>query len=172
MIEATESGWWYTSQLPHNKRVVVYHTDDDDPTAKSARKIDEFLGLLHDQTTHISSIILGRNYDLVPGAKFPRCTAAGSSILDPICDEAERWCAVGDAAMAFDPLSSQGIITALNAGCFIGEVLAKRIAEPDQVGSDSIPDYFETIGTKYEKEKRYYYRQSRFDSEFWAKRRS
>ena len=152
LIEATESGWWYTSQLAQNRRIVVYHTDDDDPSAKLARKPDGFLDLLHNQTNHISQTILGRNYNLPPGTKFPSCTAAGSSILDPICDDVERWCAVGDAAMGFDPLSSQGIITALNAGCFIGEELAKRITmESERTGSDeicSIPDYFDAVGKR------------------------
>jgi len=176
LIEATESGWWYTSQLAHNVRIVVYHTDDDDPSAKLARRPDGFLDLLNNHTNHISQIILGCNYDLPPGTKFPHCTAAGSSILDPVCDETERWCAVGDAAMAFDPLSSQGIITALNAGCFIGEELAKRITmESEGTGLDglySIPGYFEAIAKKYEMQKKYYYRHARFDAEFWAKRRS
>ncbi|KAF9504780.1 hypothetical protein BS47DRAFT_1374356 [Hydnum rufescens UP504] len=176
LTEATESGWWYTSQLAHNKRIVVYHTDDDDASAKVARKPDGFLDLLHNHTVHISQIILERNYSLPPGAKFPHCTAAGSSILEPICNEVERWCAVGDAAMAFDPLSSQGIITALNAGCFIGEELTKRIAvESDGTGTTdgicSIADYFDAAGQRYETQKKYYYRHARFDGEFWAKRR-
>jgi hypothetical protein len=175
LIEATESGWWYTSQLAHNRRIVVYHTDDDDPSAKLARKPDGFLDLLHNRTVHISQIILERNYDLPPGARFPHCTAAGSSVLDPICDDAERWCAVGDSAMAFDPLSSQGIITALNAGCFIGEELGKRITvDSEGTGADgicSIADYFEAVGERYDTQKKHYYRHARFEGEFWAKRR-
>lgn len=177
LIEAAESGWWYTSCIARNRRIVVYHTDDDDPSAKFARTPDGFLNLLHNDTHYISQIILGHNYDLPSGTRFPRSTAAGSSILDPICDETERWCAVGDAAMAFDPLSSQGMITALNAGCFIGEELAKRISnsmkieDPTSDGISTIPGYFEAIGQRYEKEKKYYYRQARFDGEFWAKRR-
>lgn len=77
--------------------------------------------------------------------------------------------------MAFDPLSSQGMITALNAGCFIGKELAKRLGMEDEGSASngicSIPDYFEVIGQKYEKEKKYYYHQARFDGGFWDKRR-
>ena len=175
LIEATESGWWYTSSLPHNRRIVVYHTDDDDPSAKLVRTTDGFLNLLHNHTHHISSIITTHHHDFFPGQKFPRSTSANSSVLDPICDETEHWCAVGDAAMAFDPLSSQGMITALNAGCFIGEELAKRISmdSSEGAGSDeicSIPDYYAALAQKYEKEKKQYYRLARFDGEFWAKR--
>lgn len=174
LIEATESGWWYSSSLPHNRRIVVYHTDDDDPSAKLARTPDGFLNLLHNQTQYISSIITTYDYDFPPGQKFPRSTAANSSVLGPICDEGEHWCAVGDAAMAFDPLSSQGMITALNAGCFIGEELAKRISmefEGAETGEkSSIPDYYMAIAEKYEKEKKQYYRLARFEGGFWAKR--
>lgn len=174
LIEATESGWWYTSSLPRKRRIVAYHTDDDDPSAKLARTPDGFLDLLHNQTRHISSIITAHDYDFPPGQKFPRSTTASSSVLDPICDDVEHWCAVGDAAMGFDPLSSQGMITALNAGCFIGEELAKRIsmelegAESDEISS--IPDYYAVLAQKYEKEKKQYYRLARFDGGFWAKR--
>lgn len=175
LIEASESGWWYSSRLSHNRRVVAYHTDDDDPSAKLARTPDGFLELLHNHTHHVSGIIRGCDYEFPPGIKFPRHTAAGSSSLDPICDETEHWCAVGDAAMAFDPLSSQGMVTALRSGCFIGEELAKRVAmESDNAGSvgiRSIPGYFEVICAKYEKEKKYHYSQARFDGEFWEKRR-
>lgn len=175
LIEAAESGWWYTSCLPHNKRIVVYHTDDDDPSAKFARTPDGFLNLLHNHTHYISQIIIEHNYSLPPGTRFPRSTAAGSSTLDPFCDENERWCAVGDAAMAFDPLSSQGMITALNSGCFVGEELAKRISMELQDmtldGIRSIPGYYEAIRQKYEKEKKYYYLQARFEGTFWTKRR-
>jgi len=174
LIEASESGWWYTSYLGRNRRIIVYHTDDDDPSAKFARTRDGFLDLVHDHTHYISQIVREHNYDIAQGAKFPRPTAAGSSILDPICDETEHWCAVGDAAMAFDPLSSQGMITAMNAGCFIGEELAKRISMGldglTSAGIRSIPGYFEAIGQKYQKEKKYYYSQARFEGEFWAKR--
>ena len=34
IIEAVETGWWYSSLLPNGTRVVVFHTDDDLPTAK------------------------------------------------------------------------------------------------------------------------------------------
>jgi 2-polyprenyl-6-methoxyphenol hydroxylase-like FAD-dependent oxidoreductase len=44
----------------------------------------------------------------------PATTAAHGSRLAPAAGE--RWLAVGDAALAFDPLSSQGILNALVTG--------------------------------------------------------
>ena len=114
----------------------------------------------------ISSIITAHDHNFHPGQKFPRSITAGSSVLNPICDDVEHWCAVGDAAM--------GLITAVNAGCFIGEELAKRIsmelegAESDEICS--IPDCYAVLAQTYEKEKKQDYRLARFDGVFWAKR--
>ncbi|KAF8752401.1 Tryptophan halogenase [Rhizoctonia solani] len=53
LIEATETGWWYSSQLSDQKRVVVFHTDDCDAPAKVARRLDGFMDLLHADTAYI-----------------------------------------------------------------------------------------------------------------------
>eukprot|EP00479_Gromia_sphaerica_P013930 TRINITY_DN8021_c0_g1_i1.p1 TRINITY_DN8021_c0_g1~~TRINITY_DN8021_c0_g1_i1.p1 ORF type:complete len:60 (-),score=20.65 TRINITY_DN8021_c0_g1_i1:65-244(-) len=41
-------------------------------------------------------------------------------MFDPIL----QWIAVGDAAMSFDPLSSQGMVTALESGVKCGQALS------------------------------------------------
>ncbi|KAF8688487.1 Tryptophan halogenase, partial [Rhizoctonia solani] len=53
LVEATETGWWYSSQLSDQKRVVVFHTDDCDAPAKVARRLDGFMDLLHADTAYI-----------------------------------------------------------------------------------------------------------------------
>ncbi|KAF8630506.1 hypothetical protein AX15_002877 [Amanita polypyramis BW_CC] len=164
LIEAAESGWWYTTQLAENKRIIVYHTDDDEPPSKIARKPDGFMQLLY-ETVHVLKVVQNYGYSILEN--YPRCTAAWSSILHPLCDEEKRWCAVGDAAMAFDPLSSQGMIAALSVGCFVGEL----IGSSGGVNADSISEYHDKVGKKYEKEKKYYYGQvPRFSKKFWRKR--
>lgn len=183
LIEATESGWFYTSQLSHNRRVVAYHTDDRDTTSKTARKLDGFLELMHTRTTHISSIIRSGHYDVLnePGVAYPGCTAAGSSYLQPPCGP--NWCAVGDAAMAFDPLSSQGIITALKMGSHLGLELSKSLAAEGDSHAELrsqaatppfqvIIDVFGRVRADYDSKKAYYYGLvRRFDTEFWKRRR-
>ena len=177
LIEASESGWWYTSQLSNNRRIVAYHTDDTNPSSKLARKRDGFLELLNNQTTHISRTIVDCDYDILSDTKYPNCKAANSSHLEPFCSEEEGWWAVGDAAMAFDPLSSQGIITALDMGCYLGDVLAQRLSKDHGKEGEgnvhSMPEVFDMACTSYEEKKKYYYDQvKRFDGEFWRKRRS
>lgn len=122
-------------------------------------------------------------YELPPGMKFTRCTTAASSILEPYgswespkskdeytLEEGHHgrgWCAVGDAALAFDPLSSQGIITALNAGAFLGSILARhlRLSAADgaaRLGGGDVVDEirrgYERVREKYEEGRAYYYR--------------
>lgn len=44
-------------QHTHKRRIAIYHTDDDDPSAKLASTRGGFLKLLHNQTHHTSLII-------------------------------------------------------------------------------------------------------------------
>ncbi|KDQ58313.1 hypothetical protein JAAARDRAFT_716233, partial [Jaapia argillacea MUCL 33604] len=177
LIESSESGWWYSSQLPNNHCVVIYHTDDSDPSSRDTRKLDGFLNLLSHQTTYISALIADGEYDLVVDAKARqlRCTAARSSYLEPFLDAGDilKWCAVGDAAMAFDPLSSQGMITALKMGSLVSDVVAQDLHGTEGLDITSkITDVYSQVHSKYEKEKRYYYKQvMRFDGDFWRVRR-
>jgi len=138
-----------------------------------ARKLDGFLDMLHAGTTYIFRIIQDCEYD-VEGSKFPRCTAAGSSRLEPCCDLEKRWIAVGDAAMAFDPLSSQGMITGLKSGAILGDLLGKEVSEGQERkegdGMHSIPKMYAAVRDKYDGEKKYYYDQvHRFEGEFFAR---
>ncbi len=190
VLEASPTGWWYTSQLGNNLRVVVYHTDDDDPTAKQVRKREGFLDLMRDQTEYVSKIIEGMDYRILSGTGggggYPKVTAACSSVLEPSGKEVEdgvdgcSWFAVGDAAVAFDPLSSQGMITALQMGCSVGTIIAKKlIDEAEGKGGvkstegdgDYIPGLYRKLKEDYDKKKLYFYSQCRFDTEFWARRR-
>ncbi|KAI0641123.1 hypothetical protein C8Q79DRAFT_919950, partial [Trametes meyenii] len=137
-------------------------------------------------------------YEPQDEARFTRSTAAGSAVLapyaawepdsDPDLDPevdvnveggGRGWCAVGDAALAFDPLSSQGIITALNAGAFLGGVLARHLLADasDGYGShlmrlsgeaavEEITRAYEKVRVKYEAGRAYYYDiVRRFDGE-------
>ncbi|KAG8792530.1 hypothetical protein FRC12_005846 [Ceratobasidium sp. 428] len=176
LIEASEAGWWYSSRLPDQRRLVSFHTDDCDAAAKSARNKDIFLEMLHQDTTYISQTIVRNDYRPMSGTKanYPRCTSAGTSFLKPFGSQEDHWCAVGDAAMAFDPLSSQGMITALREGLSVGAMLANQTmgcatsAGPADIAS--VTKIFEEVRKDYEKHKDYYYSRSMFRSSFWARR--
>ncbi|KAF8201994.1 hypothetical protein K438DRAFT_1965448 [Mycena galopus ATCC 62051] len=176
-IEATETGWWYSSQLAGHKRVVVFHTDDRDPASKVARKQPGFLDMLYGDTKHISAIVDEGDYHIDAEGNYPRCTAAGTSCLAPFGSQVDNWCAVGDAAMAFDPLSSQGIITSLRSGVAVGEMLAEELRQHHHLstltvgGLTSIANLYNATWEDYGKKRLYFYTQSMFNSDFWQRRR-
>ena len=115
-VEAVESGWWYTSAIPGSRRVVALHTDGDllPPGVRDAERFAELVAT----TRHVASVVGGQ-----PGP--PTLVAAGTAHLDR--PAGEGWLAVGDAAACFDPLSSQGILTAV----LMGGAVADGITEPD-----------------------------------------
>jgi hypothetical protein len=135
------------------------------------------MDLLHSDTVHISKIITEVDYRPMADAQmsYPQCTAAGSSFLSPCGDKDDQWCAVGDAAVAFDPLSSQGMITAIRMGCSVGVMLARQVSSGTKPGEsfdlDSIHDIFERVQKDYERKKQYYYAHSMYGGEFWTRRR-
>jgi len=185
LIEAVPGGWFYSSRVPSSSpdytttRVVAFHTHPSHPAAKVARRRDGsgLLDLIHGSTTHISSILRKYAYEFLPGGGAPVCTAAGSSYLDKPCDVKERWIAVGDAAMAFDPLSSQGMMTALEMGYCIGMLLGthllKRGADGEYLynGEDTgLEQIYHRIREEYNMHRAYYYSlgKTRFPNEqFW-----
>jgi 2-polyprenyl-6-methoxyphenol hydroxylase-like FAD-dependent oxidoreductase len=172
LIEATASGWWYSSLVSRNPptRVVVLHTLPTHPTAKLVRRAEGFLEHLKASSTHVSAIVDKWEYEMEN--KYPRCTAAGSSYLDKPCDGAAHWVAVGDAAMAFDPLSSQGVMTALEMGSYAGLHLSNVLMgkEEESQLQDVLENAYGKVVSEYEKHRGYYYSiVKRFPGElFWG----
>jgi flavin-dependent dehydrogenase len=110
MIEAVPDGWWYTAILPRGCRIMVYLTDGDLLHVSSARQLDHWRRRLR-QTEHMRCIYERSAYQEVTP---PLIVSANSARL--VSAIGKRWAAAGDAAVSFDPLSSQGIITAMTTG--------------------------------------------------------
>ncbi|WP_033218587.1 tryptophan 7-halogenase [Kitasatospora phosalacinea] len=111
-VEAVRDGWWYTAPLPAGRRLLAWYTDADLPAARTALPA----GLA--ATRHIGP--LADAHPWPPGAA-PRRAPAHTARLDTV--HGEGWTAAGDAALAFDPLSSQGILTALFTGLSAGRAV-------------------------------------------------
>jgi flavin-dependent dehydrogenase len=110
VVEAVEDGWWYTASIPDGRRIVAFHTDADLSAADVARDADR----LRERATtlpHLSAILSECGFVADGKAGF---TAAHGTALSPCAGEG--WLAVGDAAMAFDPLAAQGLFNALYTG--------------------------------------------------------
>jgi flavin-dependent dehydrogenase len=139
LIEAAPDGWWYTALLPAKQRVVVYLTDADlaDQSLRTKRGYNSILS----GTDHISACLDDHKYELRSPVK---AASANSARLG--CFTGKGWIAVGDAALSFDPVSSQGIFTALYTGMKAGQAVAEKLSG----NSEPISDYEMRLAKIYE----------------------
>ncbi|GHG61900.1 NAD(P)/FAD-dependent oxidoreductase [Streptomyces griseocarneus] len=114
LVEAVPQGWWYTARIPAGR--LVAHLTDADLTDPALRTPQGFLARAG-RTRHLRTRLAG----YAPPATAPRWTPAHGLRLTP--PAGPGWIAAGDAALAFDPLSSQGILTALHTGARAGHTV-------------------------------------------------
>jgi flavin-dependent dehydrogenase len=152
-VEAVEAGWWYTCPIPQHRRVVAFLTDAD----LLAAELRTSAGFDHHarRTTHVAPL-LGPAVSMVP-----LVVAAGTAHLEPPCGDG--WLAAGDAAASFDPLSSQGILTAV----LMGREAARCVDDPSAFAAR-----YRAIVAHYEAERRaIYQREERWTAApFWSRR--
>lgn len=166
LVEATENGWFYTALLPGHDRIVVFHTDPDLPAARRARAgagFGEHVGT----TLHVREVLGEHGYAM---AGDPRPASANSARLDRV--HGEGWLAVGDAATSFDPLSSQGMHTAMYSGLRGAEHLARRIQGERTDSLDAFADRIGQIYATHLRHRRTAYRlvQRWPTSAYWSRR--
>lgn len=118
LVEAVASGWWYSAHVPGDKLMVVYLTDSDLVDHKNDATTGGWFALL-EETRHTLRRVRDGDYHPLDE---PRLLPANSSKLD--YHYGEGWLAVGDAAAAFDPLSSYGISSALGSGFYAASAAA------------------------------------------------
>ncbi|MFO1144518.1 MAG: FAD-dependent oxidoreductase [Amaricoccus sp.] len=111
-VEAAAESWWYSTPLPGGRRVLAWLTDSD-LWQKGAGDWSDALGA----TRHMKRIA-GPGARAARPAAFPADMAAAEQIAG------DGWLAVGEAAVSFDPLSSQGLASAVLMGTRAGEAIA------------------------------------------------
>jgi len=142
LVEATTDGWWYSAALPDDRLAVMSVSDAPlawDPPELTRGRIE------------------AGGYAM----RAPvRRVDAGSARLDRA--GGDGWLAIGDAAMAVDPIASQGLVMALATGLAAGET--------------SLDDYAAFIDTSwraYARMRRACYAAERrwANAPFWRRRR-
>lgn len=163
-ISVSENGWWYSAVVPKNKRVIAFQTDSDIYEKSQFKTLDSLLELSK-ENPHVTSILNSSDID---SNKFHGITAANSTKLNQVAGT--QWVAIGDAAISFDPLSSQGMFNAMACAMQLKHLIL-------QVGfGEEMTNHYSTqienIWRSYLQHKDIFYRQElRWrDGEFWRRR--
>ncbi|HEX2062686.1 MAG TPA: tryptophan 7-halogenase [Thermoanaerobaculia bacterium] len=153
LVEATEHGWWYTAPIPDGRLAAMFVTDAD------IARTRDWESLLAPRTR---ARIEEHAYVLCDA---PRRVDAGSARLDRVAGDG--WLAIGDAAMALDPLSSHGIASALATGIAAAHALLTNSAERYVHVVDAMwSGYVSSRRELYAQERRWR------DAAFWRRRQA
>lgn len=106
LLEPTDAGWWYAARLAYGQNVLMFMTDAD--ILHSAESALSFARDRLRSTSYLRTAWDAGEWESV------LVRPAHSQTLAPV--HGSYWVAVGDAAWACDPLSSQGISKALSWG--------------------------------------------------------
>ena len=130
--ETFEHGWATVSSLNETTNVMTLFTNKMIKNGAQFKTFEAWKTLLKD-TQYLSAFLPENNTAKIIGGK------ANSSTPKDIAGH--RWLAIGDAALAFDPLSSHGITNALYTANYASEVIASTRLE----GKGYLPKYHEDL---------------------------
>jgi flavin-dependent dehydrogenase len=166
LVEATPDGWWYSALLADGRLALAFLGDGDlldhpcargDPAAWRRRLA---------RTTATRERVEAHGYD---GGSPLHVMPAESSRLDAIAGDG--WLALGDAAAAYDPLSSHGVASAMGSGFYGGHAIADLLAGRDEAGLAYLDLMQRAYGTYLDLQREHYLRERRWpDAPFWQRR--
>ncbi len=186
MVESAPDGWGYTALIPSGRpspprpssprgrggrkteRIVVWLTDADLADRMALLSPSGFTAQIQEcpQCPHIAALLERFGYAL---QGRPRGIGAGSSRLNRFAGDG--WIAVGDAALAFDPLSSQGMLNALYTGLRGGQALVRALAGDNERLAEYARRLEEVYGTYLRNRLTFYTAESRWAGRtFWQRR--
>lgn len=171
-VETMPEGWWYSAPLPDsdgvsNAMIAMLMTDADICARLALTTTPNWSTALR-ATSETSRRI-------APGTTMsrPRVHCAQSHRLSRAAGEGS-WLAVGDAALAVDPVSGSGVLRALGTARSAAKAVCKLLLRPDLQRDtlDAYEDELDEECTKFLFERAQYYGlESRFDAPFWQRRR-
>jgi len=119
LVESTEQGWWYAAPFGEKQITLMFFTRKEYIPQKT--NIPNFLREQWQQTTQLTKTFAIPD----PQATDIQIRPSGTACLEK--PYGNHWVAVGDAAYAYDPISSFGITSALAGGYYAGHALADTL---------------------------------------------
>ena len=163
VLESAETGWRYALALPTGQVAAVFMTDADAVHRRST-SLDAMWRREFVRTGLVSAVLAA-----LVGPPSVVVRPADTSILEPM--HGPGWVAVGEAGAAYDPLSGQGVVEALDSGLAAAAAIDRALD-----GDRGALDEFALERTErfhhYLIRRRETYRQERHwpASPFWARR--
>jgi len=116
-VEATRDGWWYSAPTPEGVYAVQFVTLPELWSAE--RRMSARLACAPHTAARVGEL----------AAEPPNVVVAHSASTSP--SAGRGWVAVGDAAGAYDPLASAGLLSAMLSGMRAAQALATWLREGD-----------------------------------------
>ncbi|BFM21361.1 NAD(P)/FAD-dependent oxidoreductase [Gilvimarinus japonicus] len=159
-IAAAENGWWYSAPLPNKQRLLAYHSDQALLNTAQWRHSVPFKSAALQQRA-LAGLCLEASLATL---NYQGITAANSTKLNQVCGE--RWAAIGDAALSFDPLSSQGMYNGMASAMQLADLILEGSVQK------KYPQQVHAIWQHYLKHKAFFYGQERrfVNQPFWQDR--
>ena len=165
MIEAVDDGWWYATLLPDKRLSLAFFSDPDRLPRGITRDARAWAKMVA-KTRSIVRWLESAEYAI---AEPPRLASAATTWLEPVAGDG--WAAAGDAAAAFDPLSSHGLTTALWSGRRAALAAAAAIEGDGNPLARYAEDFQAAIRSVLAARSSVYARERRFaGSGFWRRR--
>ncbi|HYH70382.1 MAG TPA: NAD(P)/FAD-dependent oxidoreductase [Methyloceanibacter sp.] len=117
MIERVADGWWFAVRLDPRRTYAAFHALAREGGAARANWRERL-----EETRYLAPLL-----QTAGSFEPPRGSPAGGARLAPVRGPA--WAACGDAAMALDPLSSQGLFSAIAGGAMLARALGSDRAD-------------------------------------------
>ena len=170
LVETVPDGWWYSAPLPSGQTVVMLMTDADLCRRAGLATTPAWTGRL-DATSWTARRLAGtrpRDAPHVHPATSQRLRRVGRP--SPAVDL--PWLAVGDAALAVDPVSGSGVLRALRTAAAAADAIAQHLTTGETAPLEEYEQALDAECTAYLEERaRYYAVERRWESPFWTRRR-
>jgi flavin-dependent dehydrogenase len=164
LVETSEIGWWYSAPVGPTRSICMFVTDDDLLPRGAGSDLWAWWLDQRSRTARLAH----RFRDTTPARRLVVRSARSQRVEPP---GEIGWLAVGDAAMAFDPLASQGIAKALDHGKRAAAAIAAQFAGDNSFMERFVCDLEREYAAYRATRSNYYRIEKRWPgSTFWKRR--
>lgn len=134
-ICADDNGWWYSVRVPSGQRVLAFHLEAQDRELGALRTASALLEKARRQP--LLAEVLPAHVEVPVHA---RPAGSGRLAFEALGAQAPGFYAVGDAAIAFDPIASQGLFHALASAESVARAIDRQFAGDSQAQAPYIAE--------------------------------